>query len=268
VAKALDIEPWISSAPADVGAVQAFIQGTDYAYRGMPGGREYYERAIQLDPRFIAPRVWLVSSLVTAGDTTEAHSQIQVLQSLKAGATPFEQAMIGWSEAVVAGDLQAKANHLRVALSYSPRNNVLLYQLGDVLAALGRFEEAAEPLRLALESRWRFVPLYALWGQVAILTGRLEGLRETLEGARSFTPQRPLLAGLLEALDLYEGDVRAAERDGAWFRSQPGGAQTSRTLRDLAPVYRALARGARERGYPERATVLSRRATDAESGRP
>jgi Tfp pilus assembly protein PilF len=268
ITKALDLQPWLARAPARLAAVKAFVLGTEYAYRGLPGGREYYERALAIDSTFIAPRVWLVSSLNYRGDTAAARRQVRVLQSLKPGATPFEQAMIGWAEAVVEGDLEARARHLQVALGHSPQNNVLLYNLGQTLTDLGRVEEAVAPVRAALESRWRFAPLYTLWGEVAIRSGALRGLRETLEGARSITPQRPLLAGLLEALTLFEGDAEAARLYGASFRAQLEGAGSGARFAELIPVYRSLAQRARELGDHKKAAVLLQRAVDAEPAQP
>jgi Tfp pilus assembly protein PilF len=266
ITKSQDLKPWLARAPVPAAAVRAFVQGTEYAYRDMPGGREHYERALAIDSTFIAPRVWLVSSLRASGDTAAARAQVRVLQSLKPRATPFEQAMIGWAEAVVEGDLDGRTRHLRVALGHSPQNNVLLFNLGEALVELGRVEEAVEPIRAAVRSRWRFPPLYVLWGRVAIQTGELRGLRETLEGARSITPQRPQLAGLLEALTLFEGDTAAAAQYGASFRAQL--AQVGEQVSELVPVYRSLAQRARGLGDLKKAAVLLQRAVDAEPGEP
>jgi DNA-binding SARP family transcriptional activator/TolB-like protein len=268
ITQTLDIEPWLGRAPKDIAAVRAFLQGTDYAYRWIPGGREHFERALHLDPEFIAPRVWLVSSLATAGDTIGARKHVRVLQSLQPNATPFEQAMIGWAEAVSRGDLVSKVRHLRVALAHSPRNNILLYNLGGTLYQMGRMQEAVEPIREAVESRWRFGPLYKLWGLVAIETGELGGLRETLDGARGLAPHDPQLVGLLEALALFEGDVDAAQRYGASFRAQVEEGRGSGGFSEMVPVYLALARNARQRGELQTATVLLQRAVDTEPQRP
>lgn len=268
ITRAQDLKPWLAPTPVKVEAVRAFVQGTEYAYRDMAGGREHYERALAIDPTFIAPRVWLVSALRAGGDTAAAREHVRVLQSLKPRASPFEQAMIGWAEAVVEGDLDGRARHLRVALGHSPQNNVLLFNLGETLVDLGHVEEAVEPLRAAVRSRWRFAPLYVLWGKVAIQTGELRGLRETLEGARSITPQRPQLAGLLEALTLFEGDAEAARQYGASFRAQLEGADVGERFAELIPVYRSLAQRARELGDLKKAALLLQRAVDAEPGQP
>jgi Tfp pilus assembly protein PilF len=248
--------------------VAAFLQGTEYAYRAMPGGRQYFERAVRLDSAFIAPRVWLISGLVAEHDTAAAREHLGVLQSLEATATPFEQAMIGWAKAVFKGDLDAKVRHLRVALGYSPRNNVLLYNLGATLESMGRVQEAVDPIREAVESRWRFPPLYTLWGVVAIETGQLDGLRQTLEGAQNAPPQSPYLAGLLEALALFDGDSDGARRYSAVFRAQIGEAGLGAALSEFVPIYRSLAQRARERGQARTAATLLQRAVDAEPSLP
>jgi serine/threonine protein kinase/Tfp pilus assembly protein PilF len=264
ITKHLDLEPWLARRPARLAALAAFVQGTEYSYRFIPGGREHFERAVRLDSTFIAPRVWLVSALAAARDTASALAHVQVLRSLEARATPFEQAMIGWAAAMAQGDLEAKANHLRVALRHSPRNNVLLFQLGATLHSLGRAREAVLPLREAVASRWQFPRLYALWGLVAVEAGELDGLRQTLEEALDIAPQSPYIPALLEALCLFEGDTANASRYRTALRVQP---EAAAVLRDVIPSYRSLAQRARERGGARTAVALLRRVMDVEPGR-
>ena len=262
--KTLDLDPWLGKPSTSLAAVRAFLQGAEYSYRGMPGGGDHFQRAVDLDPEFIAPRVWLASGAVARGDTASALEHVRVLKSLasRGSATPFEQAMVGWADATSRGDRKAKAYHLRVALEYSPRNNVLLYNLGRELTTMGQVKEALEPIREAVESRWRFAPLYTLWGVLAVDAGELVGLRETLEGALTITPQTPYLSGLLEALAVYQGDTASARRYGESFRSQAGATRIPQAYAEMARVYRSLAQHAREGGEKKRAVILLQRAVD------
>lgn len=264
--KRLDLDPWVARPSTEIGAIRAFLQGAEYAYRGMPGGGAHFLRAVALDPSFIAPRVWLISGLVGRGETTAALAHVRVLESQLATASPFEQAMIGWAQATARGDMESRVQHLRVALGHSPRNNILLYNLGITLRAMGRGKEALEPVRDAVDSHWRYAPLYTLWGVLSIEAGEITGLRETLEGALSITPQTPYLAGLLETLAVFDGDEEAARRYGSTFRSQVGESRFSEVFAEIAPMYRFLGQRAREGGDPKRAAVLFQRALDAAPG--
>lgn len=267
LAKGLDVEPFLARA-SNSAAVSAFLQGVEYNYRSLRGGGEHFRRALELDRDFIGPRVFLVSGLTSAGDTAAARTHVQVLQSLKPRATPFEQALIAWSEAVVRGDRDAMIRHLRVGLGYSPHNNILLYNLAYTLWATGRSQEAVAPAREVLESGWRFSPLYTLWGLLAIETGELAGLRDTLDSARTVAPTDPYLAGLLEALALFEADTNAARRYGASFRAEIGEARLAQAYSEMGRVYRFLAQHARERSKPATAVLLLQRAVDASPGQP
>jgi tetratricopeptide (TPR) repeat protein len=267
LAKGLDVEPFLTvvSNPA---AIQAFLQGVDYSYRFLPGGGEHFARALELDPAFIGPRVFLVSGLMAVGDSVAASEHLAVLQSLKATATPFEQAAIGWAEAAVRGDVESMIRHSRVSLTYAPHNNIVLFDMAANLWLVGRPREAVEHAREAMKSGWRFAPLYALWGRLAIEIGELNGLRDTLESARTFTPPDPSLSGLLEGLALFESDTAGAGQYGAAFREEFGADNVAAGYAELTSTYRTLARRARERGEPAAAVLLLQRLIDAGVGLP
>ena len=263
VTKALDLAPFVEGVP-NVAAINEFLQGTEYAYRGLPGGRPHFERAVQLAPDFIAPRVWLVAGLAQLGETASVRVHLRELERLALGASPFDRALIEWAKATARGDLEAKVSHLRVALVYSPHNNVLLYNLGATLYLLGRPTEAVPPIREAVQSGWRFAPLYTLWGVLAIQSGALEGLRDTLEGARSIIPSESYLAGLLEALAIFEGDTAATQRYQAAFRAELGAAHLAEGMTEMIPIYQALARRTNDAGKTKARAILLERVAEAE----
>jgi tetratricopeptide (TPR) repeat protein len=262
LAKGLDVEPFLAH-ESNSAAAQAFLQGIEYSYRFIPGGSAYFRRALELAPDFIAPRVFLVSGLLESGDTAAAVEHVQVLQSLKSTATPFEQETIGWAEAAIRGDLEGQIRHNRVSLAYAPHNNIALFTLAMNLWAVGRPREAIEPAREAIASGWRLAPLYALWGELAIATGDPTGLRDTLESARAFAPPDARIEGLLEALALFEADTSAAGQYGASFRVELGPSGIAAGYAELAGSYRSLARRAREEERPAVAVLLLHRVVDA-----
>ena len=267
LARGLDVAPFLTRAH-NRAAVKAFLEGIAYTYRFLPGGSAHFRRAVQLDPSFVGPRVFLVSGLAASGDTVAARAQANVLENLKPQATSFERALIDWAGAVVRGDLDAKIRHLRVGLGYAPHNNILLYNLAWTLWLTGRLQEAIKPAREAMESGWRFAPLYTLWGKLAIDVGELSGLRDTLEIARSFAPPDPPLDAVLEALALFESDTAAAGRYAASLRAQVVDARLPATYSGLARTFRSLAQRAREQRRPRTAAMLLRRAVDAGGRQP
>jgi tetratricopeptide (TPR) repeat protein len=201
-------------------------------------------------------------------DTVDALEHVGVLQSLKSTATPFEQAAIGWSEAAVRGDVEGMIRHSRVSLAYAPHNNITLFDLASRLWYVGRVREAIEHTREAMESGWPFAPLYELWGRLAIEIGELDGLRDTLEFARTFVSPGPFLSGLLEALALFESDTTGAGQYGAAFRTEIGASNAAAGYANLTGTYRSLAQRAREREEPAAAVLLLQRLVDAGVGLP
>src|SRR5204863_6687470 len=95
-----DLRPWISGRQQNIQAVNAFLQASQHIFRYERVAAEgYLRRAIELDPTFIEPRVWLIPGLVSQNKMPEALEHYQELLKLNAAASPFEQAMIAWVRA-------------------------------------------------------------------------------------------------------------------------------------------------------------------------
>jgi serine/threonine protein kinase/tetratricopeptide (TPR) repeat protein len=207
-----DLRPWLSHRAKNLDAVKAFVQASEYAIRVERGAGHHLQRAIELDPTFISPRVWLVSAHVMAGDLAKAREHHRYLKELEAGASPFEQAMIGWAGAAIAGDNAAQARHLEIALTYSPANNILLVTLAEAQFRMGAFESALAALAPALAVRWRYPTLYAFQGACLLALGRFDEAARSLEQSLAVTPTDPDVYAMLAVLALRRGDAAAATR--------------------------------------------------------
>jgi serine/threonine protein kinase/tetratricopeptide (TPR) repeat protein len=205
-----NLQPWASLRRHDGEAVQAFLQGKEYIYRSEPGSRKYLVEAIELDPDFVAPRVWLISGLKAREQEEKAREHYRHLQTLESSATPFERAMIDWAGAYLDDDLAGQARHLEVALHFSPDNHILLNVLAYTRYLLGDFPAALEAIAPAAEARWSFSPLYTLQAKCLIAEGSFARAREKLEASLDFaTPHEDAFA-LLEGLAIEEGDDERA----------------------------------------------------------
>ena len=164
-----DLRPWMSIRRQNIQAVNAFLQATQHIYRyERAAGIRYLERAIELDPSFIVPRVWLIPALVGQHKLAAAQASYQHLLTLEAGASPFEQAMIAFAGAIVADDLAAQAAQLEIALEYLPGNNILLVNLAEVRELRGDCEGALNAMRPSVEMRWQYPPLTPCGDSVGI----------------------------------------------------------------------------------------------------
>lgn len=109
------------------------------------------------------------------------------------------------------GDMAGAISRYRAALAAAPRFIKALSNLGAALSALQRFEEAAEPLRLALEEQPDHGPALINLGQVYLALGRVEEATALLRRATQAAPQDAMAwsnlgAALLRAERLNEAE--------------------------------------------------------------
>jgi len=260
-----DLRPWVSSRNRNLEAIKEFLQASQYEYRYAKGAGAHLQRAIELDPGFIAPRIWLVSALVSTGDLASAREHYRVLRSLEHGASPFELAMIRWADAYIRGEVAEQARHLEVALDFSPGNNILLVNLAWVRYQMGDCDAALGALRPAAAARWRFPPLYDIQGRCLILLGRPAEARRCLEDARAAVDAvEPTHAAMLEALAVADGDSVAAARFHELYLTRLDEQKPAPPPSDLGPIYARLGGLADGSGAHDRAAWLFEHAVEQE----
>jgi tetratricopeptide (TPR) repeat protein len=258
-----DLRPWISLRQHNIQAVNAFIQASQHIFRFERVAAERdLARAIELDPAFIEPRVWIIPGLITQNKTAEAQRHYDALLALEPGASPFEQAMIGYVGARLRGDNPAQARQLEIALDYLPGNNVLLVNLAGARERLGDCAGALDALRPVVDMRWQFPALYEQWGACSIQLGRIDEARRVLADVASRPPVHPSVFGMLEALAIVDGDAAAETRYAASFTARtreldrPASAEPY-----LAKAYGKLASDCLARGRSECAVKLFTKAS-------
>jgi serine/threonine-protein kinase len=206
-----DLRPWLSSQARNLDAIRAFVQASEYAMRAQPGAARYLQKAIELDPSFISPRVWLVSASVNAGDFDKAKEHYAHLQRLEDSASPFDQAMINWSAAAIARDSAAQARHLEVALTYSPGNNILLVSLAEARFRTGAFEAALAAVAAPIAAGWQYPGLHSFEAACLIALGRFDEAYRKLKGSLAHAPPDRDAHAMLAALALRTRDTTAAD---------------------------------------------------------
>jgi serine/threonine protein kinase/tetratricopeptide (TPR) repeat protein len=244
----------------NIRAVSAFLQASQFNYRNQHAAAEApLRRAIEIDPSFLAPRIWLVTLLARSNRAGEAKEHYEYLLTHQAGATPADEALIKFAGAVLARDPAGMMHNLESALDYLPGNNVVLVTLADLKAIAGDCAGAFEALRPAVAIRWRYPPVYALSGACAIQTGQFDEARKVLREALTLGPVYPSVYGFLDALAISEGDTAAAQRNRQLFESRLPELDR-RDLTDVAAAYDRLGSVAAGSGQPDRAAALVARA--------
>ncbi len=253
------LRPWISLRAQKVQAVRAFWQASQYVLRDEQGVSEAdLRRAIQFDPEFVAPRIWLISLLYSHQRLDEATAQYQEVLALGPTSNPFEQTMIGYVGALLARDREARLGHLETALKYSPGNFILLMNLADERAATGDCLGALESMRPAVGMMWPYPPLYRLWGACGIVAGRPDEARQVMEASLALKSVRPDpgVLVLLESLALGRGDRGEAARVAAAYVQRVRDLRRRLDFSDLLPACRHLAASASARGDHGAAAAL------------
>jgi tetratricopeptide (TPR) repeat protein len=257
-----DIQPWLSHRTKKLSAVKAFLQGAQFSWRMQPGGERFFRKAIELDSSFITPRTWLISSLVQTGNLPEAQEHQAFLLRHLLDAGPFEQALIRWTGAMIAGSMSAEAKALEEALDYSPNNNVLIYLLADIKYSQEDYAAAALVIRPAVESGWAFQPASLILGTSLFQLREFSQSRKVLERSLTLETVLPETYSFLAALALHDGDSLVFEESAREFirRSQDEGARSD-------SIYAFLAGNCAFLGMHRPASAYYSRAIDLSPGK-
>ncbi len=214
-----DLRPWTARQPTKTLAVSEFLQANQYIFEGIPGAEKHLQRAIDLDSSYIAPRVWLISGLLQRGRIEEAQRHYKTLRALESTANPFEQSMVSWAGAYLEGDLTGQSQALKMALGYSPDNNILLMNLARTRYLLGDLDGAIEALAPAVETRWQYSPAHYLFAVCYDLKHQPAKAEHILVQSLSYRPVYHDSYLLLAKYALAKNDsVRALEHEEHYYR--------------------------------------------------
>ena len=202
-----NLRPWLAFRNRNIQAVKVFAQANEYSLTNQPElVQRALDRAIELDPSYIAPRIWRIAGLLPRGrEPAEAH--YRELLKLEPNASPFERAMIAYAGALLSGSIDEQMRHLERSLAYTPGNFILLFNLGARQAVKGDCRRALETFEPLIVAKWRLGGLYQTWGYCTIEQGHLRRAVDVLAGVSS--PQTDML---LEAAFLALGRMDEAAK--------------------------------------------------------
>jgi tetratricopeptide (TPR) repeat protein len=248
-----NLRPWLPFRNRNIQAVKAFAQANEYALANQEElTQRSLDRAIELDPSYVAPRIWRIAGLLPRGMRARAEADYRELLKLEPNASPFEQAMIAYAGALLSGDVDEQLRQLERSLAFTPGNFILLINLGARQALKGSCGKALETLEPLIAAKWQFAALYQTWAYCAIEQGHLQRVVDVLTEVS--TPQTDML---LEAAHLALGQSsQAAKYRDAYKRAGQFGEANSR----LARLYDLLAERARTAGRDAEAIELLERA--------
>lgn len=253
-----DLTPWLSLQGRDIRAIRDFLHGVGYVYRDEAGGgRSPMDRAIALDPGFIAPRVWRTPAILAEGDAEAKAAHRRDLEKVYAHGSAFEKAMVQWAIALIQQDRVAQIRELNSALRENPENRPARLNLGFTHLARQEYDLASAAFEELVNRGWDFPPLYPLAALAALHRDDLAFARRSLDRARLFDPIDPHSLALMRLLAIYDGKIQEERRLGEEFRrrAQDIGPEEIDS-EELAFAAKYLAARAESEGKPQVATRL------------
>jgi tetratricopeptide (TPR) repeat protein len=207
-----NIQPMVQAGTTNVAALQAFVQAGQYAFSGNPLTEKYLRRAIEADPKFIAPRVWLIPRLVERGQREEAAALYQQILTLEPNASSAEQLMIDYAGNVLKGNLTEQLRCLRMALEESPENCILLYIMARIQNLMRDYEGSIQTADKCIRMKWRFSPVYSLQGKNYHALGRYDRARDFYTESLRYPPPFFQTYSHLAVIALKNGDSQEARK--------------------------------------------------------
>ncbi len=203
----------ISSAMSHIPRYEAFLEytvGKEQWGKDMREATLRFRRAAELDPDFLAPRIWLIVIYASSGINEPAAEIIKRLEDNIDRLTPYERAWIAWSKAKLHGQPLAGLAALRQAERMAPNDLFVKAMIGAWAIQANRLEEAIDALAYVDFESWVDHPLFErLYFRLASAHHLLGDYQEELAIARQSLELIPHLE------KLHENELRALAAIGA-----------------------------------------------------
>ncbi len=256
----------LASTTSSFEALKAYSFGLKaFKEKGEPAALPYFQHAIELDPNFAMGYLFLGNAYGNLGESVRASDYFTKAFQLREHASALEKLWITASYyQIVTGELDKTAQTLQEGIESYRRENTPYALLGNVLAAQGQYEKAAEVERQAV----RLAPDVRIWREnLAAYTLALQRLNETRQIIHE-EQERKLdgseLHTLLYALAFIAGDSVAMAEQQQWFLDKPEFENAGLALASDTEAYAGHLAKARE--LTKRAVDSAIRADNKESG--
>jgi DNA-binding SARP family transcriptional activator len=110
--------------PPSYSAYREFAAGLEYhaVPRDLPAAEARFRAAIEIDPDYVLPRLWLAWSSIMVGDWARADSESVALRAYREGMSPLERAWHDRIAALIAGDNEAAYRAAQRMVAIAPRS--------------------------------------------------------------------------------------------------------------------------------------------------
>ena len=190
--------------------------------KGAAAALPYHQRAIQLDPNF-AMGYWAVGTdYYTLGELGRASEYYTKAFQLREHASEREKLyIVADYYTAVTGELDKAARDYQEEIESYPRTALGYSYLGEVYAAQGQYEKAAEITRQALRLSPGHVTPYDDLANYTLALQRFDETRQTIHEAQARKLDSFGLHNALYALAFLGADSAAMAEQQQWFAGKP-----------------------------------------------
>lgn len=204
-------------------ALQALDRGIKTAgEKGSGAAVPYFQHAIELDPNFAMGYYAVGFAYTSLGEVGRASEYYTKAFQLRDHADEWEKLAISATYySSVTGELEKSAQTYQEQIESYPRYWPPYANLGVVLAAQGRYQEAAEATRQAQRLAPDVPSLYGNLVNFAVALQRFDEARQNIREAQAHKLDDAIVHDAIYALAFFGGDEGAMAEQQKWFAGKP-----------------------------------------------
>jgi tetratricopeptide (TPR) repeat protein len=130
--------------PAVYEAYQEFLQGLDFWGVDYEQAARHLARAVELDPKFVAPKIWLAISFADRGRHEEADAHLRSILPFRDELSSYENRQLDWFDAVLKGQPENAYRSIREAEKLAPNIFTAKFLVGAYAIRINRPREAVD----------------------------------------------------------------------------------------------------------------------------
>jgi eukaryotic-like serine/threonine-protein kinase len=237
-------------------ALKAYSLGQKAASeRGAAESLPYDQRAIELDPNFVMAYGAVGVHYYNLGEPARASEYLAKAFQLREHASERERLAITANYySSVTGELDKAAQTYQEKIGSYPREVAAYNNLGIVLAAQGRYENAVEVTRQGIRLAPEEITLYENLADYALALQRFDEVRQIIHEKQVRKPDNYIFPAALYALAFFDSDSTAMMEQQEWFAGKPAYENFGLALASDTEAYA---------GHLGKARELTKRAVDS-----
>lgn len=214
-----------SNRPINPEAFRYYLEGMNSFGKDYPRAREMYFKALEIDPDFILPMIYLTSVYNNQGLFQDAKKWSKVLYEKKNKVSRIENLAIEAVYATYFGTPAEVIKYYKLLLEIDDKASLYYYMIGLNFYRLSQYDMAIPALEKNLELikmrglKPDWVPKYTLLGSAYQKTGQYRKAKKLYKKAEKDFPDDPLIIRRQAILALARGKTKQADEYLAKFES-------------------------------------------------